>query len=217
MIKNKIFYLFSCIILMMTCVAATAQNNYQYTVNTSAKVVQGRILSREEVRYDYDEDNLNLVCGYILEIAVTKGFKGGDDNFKVFASNSDVLMEDDKAREYFIIARKNKKFGATGREANDFINCDQGKSTRMDISKFEFLSTRLKQQIFPLISYNSQDAVIDEDTGVMKRGEWMMIVNRISNSALPYTIMRRRLNNGNENVIEEMSYSDFLEEFRLKR
>tara|TARA_R110002096_G_scaffold416576_2_gene619347 strand:+ start:168761 stop:169420 length:660 start_codon:yes stop_codon:yes gene_type:complete len=219
MMKTNYYIYFLTFIFSLTIsVGVSAQNGdntYQRMVNTSAKVVQGRIISREEVRYDYDEDNLNLLCGHILEIDVTKSFKGGDEKFKVFAANSDVLMDGDT--EYFLFARKNLKFGTSGRDAVDFINCDQEKSTRMDISGFQFLSTRLRQQIFPLISYGSADAVIDEDTGVMKRGQWMMIVNRIANSALPYTIMRRRLNNGNENVIEEMSYADFLEAFGLNR
>lgn len=215
---NGYIYLISFICSLATTFPASAQNGdntYQRMANTSAKVVQGRIISREEVRYDYDEDNLNLVCGYILEIEVVKSFKGGDESFKVFAANSDILMDVDM--EYFLFARKNQKFGASGRDAVDFINCDQEKSTRMDISSFEFLSTRLRQQIFPLISYTSENAVIDEDTGVKKRGQWMMIVNRIANSALPYTIMRRRLNNGNESVIEEMSYTDFIDTFGLGR
>ena len=86
----------------------------------------------------------------------------------------------------------------------------------MDISDFEFLSTRLSQQIFPLISYSTEKTIVDEDTGIMKRGEWMLIVDRISNNALPYSITRRRLNNGNLNVIEEMNYKDFLSAFKLK-
>ena len=215
---NSNIYFMSLIYSLAVTLSASAQNGdntYQRMANTSAKVVQGRIISREEVRYDYDEDNLNLVCGYILEIEVIKSFKGGDENFKVFAANSDILMDGDM--EYFLFARKNQKFGASDRDAVDFINCDQEKSTRMDISGFEFLSTRLRQQISPLISYTSENAIIDEDTGVMKRGQWMMIVNRIANSALPYTIMRRRLNNGNESVIEEMSYTDFIDTFGLRR
>ena len=189
--------------------AQNADNTYVRFLNTSAKVVQGKITGREAIHYDYDGED--LICGYILDIAVTKSWKGGDQNFKVFASNSDVLM--DGEYEYFLFARKNPKFGMSGRDALDFINCDDGKSTRMDVSRFEFLATRLRQQIFPLISYNGGDKIVDEDTGIVKRGQWMMIVSRIANSALPFTIMRRRLNNGNQHVIEEMNYADFQDEF----
>lgn len=188
--------------------AQESSNSYQWVANTSSKIVQGHILGKEEVRYDYEEQN--LVCGYILDLNVSKSFKGGDGSFKLLATNSDILMEDDL--EYFVFARKNPKFGASGADALDFVNCDGGKSTRMDVSSFEFLATRQRQQIFPLASYDGGDSIIDEDTGVIKRGQWMMIVDRIANAALPYTIMRRRLNNGNENIIEEMSYTDFLAE-----
>lgn len=188
--------------------AQQSSNSYQWVANTSSKIVQGHIIGKEEVRYDYEEEN--LVCGFVLELEVTKSFKGGDEGFKLFATNSDILMEDDL--EYFIFTRKNPKFGTSGADALEFVNCDGGKSTRMDVSGFEYLATRLRQQIFPLVSYDGGDRIVDEDTGVIKRGQWMMVVNRIANAALPYTIMRRRLNNGNENIIEEMSYTDFLSE-----
>ncbi len=184
---------------------------YERIKNTSAKIVRGKILGREEVRYDYD--GIDMRCGYILEIDVIQSFKGGNDNFKVFASNSDILMNDAPDTEYFLFARRNPAFGKG--PATDFINCDEGRSTRMDISGFEYLSTRLTQQIFPIVSYRSDNPIVDEDTGVVKKGEWMMIVDRIANNALPYTISRRRLNNGNQAVIEEMSLSNFLDEFDL--
>lgn len=190
--------------------AQVRNSAYNTMINTSQKVVIGKITNREELRFDYDGEN--LVCGQILEIEVSENWKGGSENFKVFATNSDILMDnDDGATEYFLFARKNPKFEATGRDALDFINCDEGRSARLDISKLEFLATRLRQQIFPLVSY-AGGRVVDTDTGVIKRGRWMMIVNRNANSALPYTIARRRLNNGNENIIEEMSLNDFIEE-----
>ena len=191
--------------------AQNPDNTYKRMANTSTKIIQGRIIGREEIRFDYDDDNLNVVCGQLLEIEVTKSWKGGNERFKVFSQNSDILMGGEM--EYFMFARINRKYGKTGLAAIDFINCDEGRSARMDISNLEFLATRLRQQIFPLVKYDSYNKVMDEDTHVMKRGEWMMIVNRIANSALPYTIMRRRLNNGNENIIEEMSLRNFLDEF----
>ena len=183
---------------------------YNTMINTSQKVVVGKIKSREELRFDYEGEN--LVCGHILEIEVSESWKGGAESFKVFASNSDILMENDGGEtEYFLFARKNPNFLKTGREALAFTNCDEGRSARLDTSELEYLATRLRQQIFPLVTYDG-GKVIDEDTGVMKRGRWMMIVNRIANSALPYTIARRRLNNGNENIIEEMNLDHFIEE-----
>ena len=211
---NILLYITIIITSLGFCGATQAQNpdnTYKRMANTSTKIIQGRIIGREEIRFDYDDDNLNVVCGQLLEIEVTKSWKGGNERFKVFSQNSDILMGGEM--EYFIFARINRKFGNTGLAAIDFINCDEGRSARMDISDFAFLATRLRQQIFPLVSYDSDNKVMDEDTHVMKRGDWMMIVNRIANSALPYTIMRRRLNNGNKNIIEEMSLRNFLDEF----
>ena len=194
--------------------AQGADKTYVRMVNTSSKVVRGTIISSEEIRYDYD--GVNMVCGYILEINVINSWKGGDGTFKVFAANSDILENAEPGLEYFIMARRNPAFGKTGQSAIAFTNCDGGRSTRMNMSEHEFLATRLTQQIFPIITYSAQNPVTDEDTGIIKRGEWLMIVDRISNNALPFTIMRRRLNNGNPNVIEEMSFNDFLYEFDLE-
>ncbi len=204
-------------IFVSTLIIASQSNaqgrdkTYERIKNTSAKIVRGKIIGREEVRYDYD--GLDMRCGYILEIDVIETFKGGNDNFKVFASNSDILMNDAPDTEYFMFVRENPAFGE--RPAIDFINCDEGRSTRMDISGFEYLSTRFTQQIFPIVSYTAENPIVDEDTGVVKKDEWMMIVDRIANNALPYTISRRRLNNGNPAVIEEMSLRNFLDEFDL--
>lgn len=194
-------------VLSISAYAQTRDNTYLRMTNTSAKIVKGKITDREAIEYDYDDER--LICGYILDISVVESWKGGMESFKVFASNSDILMHSDM--EYFLFARRNSNFGNSAKV--EFINCDDGKSTRMDVSGFEYLATRLRQQIFPIVSYDGDNSVIDTDTNVMKRGQWMMIVNRIANSALPFTIARRRLNNGNENIIEEMSFSDFLSEF----
>ncbi|MBT5073762.1 MAG: hypothetical protein HOJ34_07785 [Kordiimonadaceae bacterium] len=205
----KIYFLLilTGLVLNVSAFGQARDNTYLRMTNTSAKIVKGKITHREAIEYDYDGER--LVCGYVLDISVVQSWKGGTEDFKVFSSNSDIIMDGEV--DYFLFARRNNNFGNNTKV--EFINCDGGKSTRMDISGFEYLATRLRQQIFPIISYDNGDSVIDTDTNVMKRGDWMMIVNRISNSALPYTIARRRLNNGNENVIEEMSLSDFISEF----
>ena len=209
MMNIKIYFLLilTGLVLNVSAFGQARDNTYLRMTNTSAKIVKGKITHREAIEYDYDGER--LVCGYVLDISVVQSWKGGTEDFKVFSSNSDIIMDGEV--DYFLFARRNNNFGNNTKV--EFINCDGGKSTRMDISGFEYLATRLRQQIFPIISYDNGDSVIDTDTNVMKRGDWMMIVNRISNSALPYTIARRRLNNGNENVIEEMSLSDFISEF----
>ncbi|MCC3859858.1 hypothetical protein [Pseudemcibacter aquimaris] len=190
-----------------------AQNKtYNRMINGAAKVVRAKFTGSEEVRYNYDEDNQNIVCGYIMDVEVIKSYKGGTDNFKVFVSNEDILLGEDL--EYFIIARRNQKFGET--RAIDFLNCLEGRSTRTDVSKLPYLATNITQQIFPLVSYKREDNIVDPDTRVVKKGEWMMLVNRIANNALPYTIARRRLNNGNDDIIEEMRLNDFIRDFELE-
>lgn len=187
-------------------------NTYNLMLNTSSKIVRGKITGIEEIRYNYDEENQNIVCGQILDIEVTESFKGGNENFRVFASNKDMLIGDD--HEYFIIAKRNNKVSDTPKV--DFINCFDEKSTRMDISYIPYLATSLRQQIFPIVSYRREDNIIDPDTRVAKKGEWLLLVDRIANNALPYTIARRRFNNGNEDIIEEMRLADFLRDFNIK-
>lgn len=214
----KIKYFLSLLSLSFVMGVATtnesyAQNKtYNRMLNTAGKIVRGKFTGMEEVRYNYDEDNQNIVCGYIMDVEVSKSYKGGSDNFRVFVSNDDILLGE--TQEYFIIARKNQKFGDT--RAVDFLNCLEGRSTRTDISGLPFLATSITQQIFPLVTYNREDNIVDPDTRVVKKGEWMMVVNRIANNALPYTIARRRLNNGNDDIIEEMRLSDFIRDFELE-
>ena len=211
----KLKYLLSLLIITIlswTNTSFAQSNTYNRMLNTASKVVRGKIVGSEEVRYDYDEDNKNIVCGQILDIEVTESFKGGNESFRVFASNNDMLIGEEY--EYFIIARRNNNASDTPKLA--FINCFDEKSTRMDVSYIPYLATSLRQQIFPIVSYKREDNIIDPDTRVAKKGEWLLLVDRIANNTLPYTIARRRFNNGNEDIIEEMRFSDFLRDFNIK-
>lgn len=211
----KLNYLLSLLIITIlswTNTSFAQSNTYNRMLNTASKVVRGKIVGSEEVRYDYDEDNKNIVCGQILDIEVTESFKGGNESFRVFASNNDMLIGEEY--EYFIIARRNNNASDTPKLA--FINCFDEKSTRMDVSYIPYLATSLRQQIFPIVSYKREDNIIDPDTRVAKKGEWLLLVDRIANNTLPYTIARRRFNNGNEDIIEEMRFSDFLRDFNIK-
>lgn len=192
-------------------VSFAQSNTYNRMLNTASKIVRGKIVGSEEIRYNYDEENQNIVCGLILDIEVTESFKGGNENFRVFASNKDMLIGEEY--EYFIIARRNNNASDTPKV--EFINCFDEKSTRMDISYIPYLATSLRQQIFPIVSYRREDNIIDPDTRVAKKGEWLLLVDRIANNALPYTIARRRFNNGNDDIIEEMRLSDFLRDFNV--
>ncbi|GEM_PF-821375 len=200
------------IILSWTNTSFAQSNTYNRMLNTASKVVRGKIVGSEEVRYDYDEDNKNIVCGQILDIEVTESFKGGNESFRVFASNNDMLIGEEY--EYFIIARRNNNASDTPKLA--FINCFDEKSTRMDVSYIPYLATSLRQQIFPIVNYKREDIIVDPDTRVAKKGEWLLLVDRIANNTLPYTIARRRFNNGNDDIIEEMRLADFLRDFNIK-
>jgi hypothetical protein len=200
------------IILSWTNTSFAQSNTYNRMLNTASKVVRGKIVGSEEVRYDYDEDNKNIVCGQILDIEVTESFKGGNESFRVFASNNDMLIGEEY--EYFIIARRNNNASDTPKLA--FINCFDEKSTRMDVSYIPYLATSLRQQIFPIVNYKREDNIVDPDTRVAKKGEWLLLVDRIANNTLPYTIARRRFNNGNDDIIEEMRLADFLRDVNIK-
>jgi hypothetical protein len=200
------------IILSWTNTSFAQSNTYNRMLNTASKVVRGKIVGSEEVRYDYDEDNKNIVCGQILDIEVTESFKGGNESFRVFASNNDMLIGEEY--EYFIIARRNNNASDTPKLA--FINCFDEKSTRMDVSYIPYLATSLRQQIFPIVNYKRENNIVDPDTRVAKKGEWLLLVDRIANNTLPYTIARRRFNNGNDDIIEEMRLADFLRDFNIK-
>ena len=211
----KLNYLLSSLIIIIlswTNTSFAQSNTYNRMLNTASKVVRGKIVGSEEVRYDYDEDNKNIVCGQILDIEVTESFKGGNESFRVFASNNDMLIGEEY--EYFIIARRNNNASDTPKLA--FINCFDEKSTRMDVSYIPYLATSLRQQIFPIVNYKREDIIVDPDTRVAKKGEWLLLVDRIANNTLPYTIARRRFNNGNDDIIEEMRLADFLRDFNIK-
>lgn len=208
----KLSLLFVFLVLHQNANAQYNADTYQRMANTSSKIVKGKITNKRPITYELDGQI--LTCGWVLDIDVIESWKGGDDNFSVFANHSDILLGDDL--DYFLFAKRNPQYSTT-RENIDFINCDGFNSTRMNLSPFEFFATDLKQQIFPIVSYNGNDNVMDTDTNMTKRGEWMLIVDRISNSYLPDTIQRRRLNGENQKIIEEMSLSDFLKEFILYR
>ncbi|MDG1707110.1 MAG: hypothetical protein P8H03_00020 [Emcibacteraceae bacterium] len=186
-------------------------NTYNRMINISTKVVRAKISNPQEIRYDYDEDNQNIVCGHLVDVTVNQGYKGGAENFKLFVTNKDIMLGEEY--EYLIIARSNQYHSDTSKVA--FTNCYDEKSTRMDVSSFPYLATNLRQQIFPIASYKREDNIVDPDTRVAKKGEWLMLVNRIANNSLPYKIPRRRLNNGNDDIIEEMSLAGFLRAFNL--
>lgn len=211
----KLKYLLPFIIatsIACTTASFAQSNTYNRMLNTASKIVRGKIVGSEEVRYNYDEDNQNIVCGLILNIEVMHSYKGGDEGFQVFVSNKDMLIGEE--HEYFIIARGNNNISDTPKVA--FINCFDDKSTRMDISYIPYLATSFRQQIFPIVSYRREDNIIDPDTRVAKKGDWLLLVDRIANNAIPYTVARRRFNNGNESIIEEMRLSDFLRDFNVK-
>lgn len=204
----KVIGIISALFIFTAAHGQSRTNSYQYLANTAGKIVTGRINDRTAITYELE--GKILVCGWLLNIEVSKSWKGGADNFNVFSTNSDILLDNDM--EYFFIAQKNYNYHET-KQNIAFVNCDGLNSVRMNVSGFKYFATSLKQRIFPIISYNAQDNIIDESSNNIKRGQWMLILNRLSNLHLPSTIRRRRINTGNEKIIEEMSFSDFINEF----
>ncbi len=196
------------------CLPAFGQSNdstYEYLTNVSAKIARGKIISKTEVKYDYKGET--LTCGWLLDIAVSESWKGGNDNFTVLSTRTDILIDDNL--DYFIFARRNNEYNPA-RSTVNYVDCDGFNTAKMDVSSFPYYATSLKQQIFPIITYTPKDNIVDPDTNIVKTGDWMVIVNRLSNPYLPFTIRRRRLNTDNENIIEEMKLTDFITEFMLR-
>lgn len=197
-----------CLTASFNANAQSRTNSYKYIANTSAKIVKGNITVREAVTYKLE--GKTLTCGWLLDIKVNQSWKGGDDNFTIFSTNSDILLGD--GFDYFIFVKKNNKFAAT-KQKIEFVICDGFNSIRLDVSPYKYFATSINQQIFPIVSYDAQDNIIDQQSNLIKRGQWMLILDRISNHHLPDSIRIRRLNIGNEKILEEMSFPDFLKEF----
>jgi len=207
-IKINILFVLFCLSISFPAFGQSNDSTYEFLTNVSAKIVRGKIISKTEVKYDYKGET--LTCGWLLDIAVSESWKGGNDNFSVLSTRADILISDDL--DYFIFARKNSEYNPAKSTVN-YVDCDGFNTAKMVVSSFPYFATSLKQQIFPIITYTPRDNVVDVDTNIVKTGDWMVIVNRISNPYLPFTIRRRRLNTDNENIIEEMKLTDFINEF----
>ena len=105
-IKKYIIIIMIGMIFNVSAFGQARDNTYLRMTNTSAKIVKGKITHREAIEYDYDGQR--LVCGYLLDISVAQSWKGGADDFKVFASNSDIIMDGDV--EYLLFARRNNNW-----------------------------------------------------------------------------------------------------------
>jgi hypothetical protein len=210
--KNNLF-IFLCVtsflFLGKGAVGQTNQSEYHKYVATAQKIVKGRIIERKPIPYVLD--GVTKTCGWVLDIAVDQSWKGGKDTFQLFSTHSDIYINTDPSQVYFIFGFRTFKYDPE-KQSIDFVECDGLNSARLDVSQFEYLVTGLKQKIFPLITYDDHTNEVDINNKP-KTGEWMLVLKRISNAFLPETIERRRLNNGNDNIIEEMKFSDFLDEF----
>ncbi len=192
----------SLITILLTCGYAGAQtfsNNYESFAKYADKVVRGKVIAAKPLTFY--RGGRNQPCGIYMEIEVIKSWRGGNENFLLYSTNSDVyLSEKDKDQEYLIFAFKNKKYDP-GNRVDEFVMCEGNNSVMKNIAPFEYIDNSGVQRMFPI----KKDA-----TGL---DEWMLIMARKSNAVIPETIVRNTINGDNQNVIEEMSLTQFTEEF----
>lgn len=179
--------------------AQTISHNYESFAKYADKVVRGTVVAAQPLTYY--RDGRRQPCGVYMEISVNKSWRGGNDNFLLYSTSSDVYLgEDDKDREYLIFAFRNKKYDPENR-AEDFVMCEGKSSVTRNIAPFEYINNSGVQRMFPIKK---------EPSGI---GEWMLVMERNSNAEIPEHVSRNSVRGDNQNVIEEMSLTEFTEEF----
>ncbi len=198
--NNKLIFTFSILIIFISSLAygQVVKGDYHSYVKYADKIVKGQIVAKTPITYQVGKKI--KTCGWILNIKVVESWKGGSENFTLYSSKSDVFL--DPAMQYFIFAFNNAHYNPQKIDI-DFLNCTNFNSTRADVSKFQYKSSGHAQHLFPLVSYDDKD-------------QWMLLFDRLSNAHLPTTIERHRVQveqSGNEKILEEMKYSDFIKEY----
>lgn len=179
--------------------AQTISHNYESFAKYADKVVRGKVIAAKPLTYR--RDGRTQPCGVYMEIEVTNSWRGGNENFLLYSSSSDVYLGDsNKDQEYLIFAFKNKKYDPNNR-VEDFVMCEGSRSITRNIAPFEYINDSGVQRMFPIKK---------EATGI---GEWMLVMQRKSNAEIPEHIARNSVSGENQNVIEEMSLVQFTDEY----
>ncbi len=203
MMISKIFTFVIFMVLFMS--GANAQiyaQNYESFATYADKVVRGKVVATQ--RLNSYRGNKELSCGIYMEIEVVKSWKGGSENFLLYATNSDVYMGEEDGnldREYLIFAFKNPKYNPES-TATEYVLCEGENSASKNVAPFEYISDSGVQRIFPI--KKNEPRSIDE---------WMLVVNRSSNAELPENIQKRAVNMSKKSIIEEMSLAQFTDTF----
>ncbi len=79
--------------------------------------------------------------------------------------------------------------------------CEGNNSAMKNIAPFEYIDDSGVQRMFP----------IKKDVSGLD--EWMLVMQRKSNAVIPEKIARNVVRGDNQNVIEEMSLTQFTDEF----
>ncbi len=181
--------------------AQTHSYNYESFAKYADKVVRGKVVAHQPLTFF--REGRDQSCGVYMEIEVTKAWRGGAENFLLYSTNSDVYLGnegDEGDREYLIFAFKNKQYNP-GERAEEYVLCEGVNSTKKNIAPFEYLNDSGVQRMFPIKK---------ETTGI---DEWMLVMERSTNAEIPENIARNTVRTDNQNVIEEMSLTQFTDEY----
>lgn len=199
MIYKTILSLIAILWTVTNAGAQTISHNYESFAKYADKVVRGKVIAAKPMTFY--RGGRTQPCGIYMEIEVSKSWRGGNENFLLYSTNSDVyLSEKDKDQEYLIFAFKNKKYDP-GKQVEEFVMCEGDNSAMKNIAPFEYIDNSGVQRMFPI----KKDA-----SGI---DEWMLVMERKSNAIIPESIVRNAVNGDNQNVIEEMSLTQFTDEF----
>lgn len=179
--------------------AQTISNNYESFAKYADKVVRGKVVAAKPLTFY--RNGRNQPCGVYMEIEVNKSWRGGNENFLLYSANSDVYLSDNnKDQEYLIFAFKNKNYDPNKR-VEDFVMCEGTNSVMKNVAQYEYFDNSGVQRMFPIKK---------EPSGL---DEWMLVMQRKSNAVIPEVISRNTVQGDNRNIIEEMSLTEFTNEF----
>ena len=181
--------------------AQAIAHNYESFALHADKMVRGKVVASQPL--NFYRDGKDQPCGIYMEIKVTESFRGGDENFFLYSTNSDVYLGeegDNKEREYLIFAFKNSNYDPTTR-FEDYVLCEGKNSATKNIAPFEYINDSHIQRMFP----------IKKDPRDIK--EWMLVMQRPTNAELAETIEKNTVSTENRNIIEEMALNQFLETY----
>jgi|TARA_R110002096_G_scaffold416576_2_gene619348 hypothetical protein len=193
-------------ILAVFCIATSAQAqaiayNYESFALHADKMVRGKVVASQSL--NFYRDGKDQPCGVYMEIEVIESYRGGDDNFLLYSTNSDVYLGDDgdnKDREYLIFAFKNPKYDPTER-FEEYVLCEGKNSATKNIAPFEYINDSHIQRMFPI------------KKGPRDIKEWMLVMERPTNAELAENIEKNSVNSENRNIIEEVALHQFLETY----